>query len=107
MRTQLKVHMKASNQWFLLKSKKKKEVYIATTVTQLSQLLEDINSEGILAMFAFNVCFYITLSCSLGYAAAFEVSWDHTIPPAGAPRRFCRKRADSFSSHNTEIYMIT
>lgn len=59
---------------------------MATTVTQLSQLLQDIHSEGFLVTFAQNVCFHITLSCKLGYAAVFEITWDHTIPLAGIPR---------------------
>jgi len=56
-----------------------------------------------LATFAQNVCFHITLSCKSGYAAAFEITWDHTIRLAGIPRRLRMKRGDSFSDHLKEI----
>lgn len=54
-------------------------------------------------MFAQNVCFRITLSCKLGYAAVFEITWDHTIPLAGIARRLRKKQGDSFSDHIKEI----
>lgn len=76
---------------------------MATTVTQLSQLLQDINSDGFLAMFAQTVCFHITLSCKLGYAAVFEITWDHKIPLAGIPRRIQEKQGDHFSDCSKEI----
>lgn len=76
---------------------------MATTVTQPSQLLQDMNSEGFLAMFAQNVCSHTTLSCKLGCAAAFEITWDHSIPLAGVPRRLHKKQGDSFTNHIKEI----
>lgn len=76
---------------------------MATTVTQLSQLLQDINSEGFLAMFAQNVCFHTTLSCKLVCAAALEITWDYSIPLAGVPRRLHKQQDDSFTDHIKEI----
>lgn len=76
---------------------------MATTVTQLSQLLQDTNSGGFLAMFAQNVCFHTTLSCKLGCAVAFEITWDHSIPLAGVPRRLHKKQGDGFTDHIKEI----
>lgn len=76
---------------------------MATTVTQLPQLPQDINSEGFLAMYAQNVCFHTTLSCKLDCAAAFEITWDHSIPLAGIPGRLHKKQGDSFTYHIKEI----
>lgn len=102
MDTRFKAHMKTTNQWyFYLKQRKKKSPWLLL-LAQLSQLLQDINSDGFLAMFAQNVCFHITLSCKLGYAAAFEITWDHKIPLAGIPRRV-KKQGDRFSDCSKEI----
>lgn len=76
---------------------------MATTVSELSQLLQDINCEGFSATAAQNVCLHISLSCELGYAAVLEIAWDRTMPLAGIPRRLHKKQGGSLSDCIKEI----
>lgn len=99
--TILRAHTKPRHHWrFHLKQK---EVTVATTVTELSQRLQDVNSEGFLAVVAQNAYLHISLSCKPAYAAALEITWHHTMPLAGIPRPLHKKQGGSFSDCIKEI----